>query len=98
MDGQKILQAAAVHRSFLAHTGVMPLRVDQDLLGPTAKQAFAHTLWLTGEVPSLVGEHREKAMRWVCFVQGVLWDRGLITTHVLKDLMRPEGSCYSPSA
>lgn len=95
MDGRKILQASTFYSSFLAHTGVAPVRADQDLLGPTAQQAFAHTLWLLSEVPVLVSDHREKAMRWVCFTQGVLWDRGLIKTRVLKDVMRPDGSTYS---
>ncbi len=95
MDGHKILQAAEFHRSFLLHTGVAPSRVDQDLLGPTAPQAFAHALWLVSEVPDLVEGHREKAMRWVCFTQGVLWRDGLICTRVLKDVMRPDGSTYS---
>jgi hypothetical protein len=95
VTGDKILQASTFHSSFLSHTGVVPARADQDLLGPTAQQAFAHTLWLMGEVPMLVGDHREKAMRWVCFVQGVLWDRGLIKTRVLKDVMRPDGTAYS---
>jgi hypothetical protein len=73
----------------------VPARADQDLLGPSAEQAFAHARWLIGEVPMLVRNHREKAMRWVCFTQGVLWDRGLIKTRVLKDVMRPDGSTYS---
>lgn len=98
MDGAKILQAANFHRSFLLHTGAVPVRADQDLLGPTKEQAFAHALWLTGEVPTLVEGHREKAMRWVCFVQGTLWRDGLITTRVLKDVMRPSDSTYDPRA
>ena len=97
MDGSKILQAAKFHRSFLLHTGVEPVRADQDLLAPSAQQAFAHTLWLVGEVPSLVTDHREKAMRWVCFTQGVLWDRGLTATRVLKEVMRPDGSIFNPA-
>ena len=92
MDGSTILSAAAFHRSFLAHTGIASARVDQDLLAPSAQTAFAHILWLTGEVPALVAAHREKAMRWVCFTQGVLWDRGLVTTRVLKDVMRPSST------
>ena len=95
MDGQKILPAATFQSSFLSHTGVAPNRADQDLLGPTRQQAFAHALWLVGEVPGMVADHREKAMRWVCFTQGVLWRDGLICTRVLKDVMRPDGSTYS---
>jgi hypothetical protein len=97
MDGHKILQASAFHRSFLSHTGVVPARADQDLLGPSRQQAFAHALWLVSEVPSLVDDQREKAMRWVCFTQGVLWRDGLICTRVLKDVMRPSESTYSSS-
>ena len=96
MDGNKILQAAAFHSSFLMHTGIVPCRADEDLLGPTAQQAFAHTLFMTGEIPLYVeSDHLNKAERWVSFVQGVLWDRGLIKTRILKNIMRPDGSTYS---
>jgi len=97
MNGDTLLHAATIHRSFLAHTGVSPIRADQDLILPTAPQVFAHTLWLLGEVPVLIEQNEiEKAMRWICFTQGTLWDRGLITTRVLRDLMRSVGLANDP--
>lgn len=95
MHGTTILQAALTHRSFLSHTGVTPIRIDQDLLGPTHKETFAHGLWLVEQVPAFVASERlEKAQRWLCFVQGMLWAEGLVTTRALKEVMRPPGSVY----
>ena len=33
-------------------------------------------------------ETREKAMRWLCFVQALLWTNGLATITSLKDMNR----------
>lgn len=95
MDGSTLLHAATIHSSFLAHTGVEPIRARDLLILPTAPEAFAHARWLLNEVPGFIAQGRlEKAQRWTCFVQGVLWDRGLTTTRFLKDAMRPPGSVY----
>lgn len=99
MDGQQLLKAAEFHRSFLSHTGVTPVRADQNLLNPTLEQAFAHTLFMTETVPLFVAEGRtQKAMRWICFTQGVLWDRGLVASRVLKEVMSPPRSLFDPRA
>ncbi len=98
MNRTEILHVANFHCSFLAHTGIVPARAHHDLFAPTYEQALAHALWLLHEVPQLVQEGRaKKATRWTCFVQGVLWDRGLTTTHVLKDLLRPDGTPFDPA-
>lgn len=99
MDGPKILEAAEYHSSFLSHIGVVPARADQDLLDPRNQQAFAHLLWMTGEVPHLVATgHEAKAMRWVCFAQGVLWKAGLATVRSLKNVNRDTAIPYDPAA
>lgn len=95
MDSRTLLHASTIHRTFLDHTGVKAARASSCLLLPTLPEAFAHTRWLITQVPSLIEQGRlEKAQRWTCFVQGVLWDRGLTTTRFLKDAMRPPGSVY----
>lgn len=99
MDGSQILKAAGFHSSFLMHTGVVPARADENLLGPTLQGALTHSLFLVSQVPLFVDEGRtDKAMRWTCFVQGVLWDRGLVNTRVLKSIMMPPGGTYDRSA
>jgi hypothetical protein len=34
-------------------------------------------------------ELRNKAMRWLCFIQGVLWIQGMFTINEMKDHNRP---------
>jgi len=99
MDGSQILKAAAFHSSFLMHTGVVSARADEDLLGPTLQEALAHSFYMVSQVPLFVEQVRtNKAERWTSFVQGALWDRGLIKTRVLKEVMMPQGSTYDRSA
>lgn len=99
MEASTILQASAFHRSFLLHTGAQACRVDENLLAPDQATAFAHSLWLVSEVPQLMAtDHREKAMRWLCFTQGALWRSGLVTIRILKDVMRPDGTVYDSRA
>ncbi len=96
MDGRKILQAAEVHRSFLAFTGVTPCRAAQDLLLPSRQQAFEHMLWMAGEIPLFVQDNQiGKAMRFLAFVQGSKWRGGEMVIRTGKDLNRPDGSTYS---
>jgi len=50
-----------------------------------------HLLYMLQETAKLVKEdRREKAMRWLGFVQGALWVAGLSTIEEMKDLNRPD--------
>lgn len=50
---------------------------------PDASQALAHAKWMCEEVHSMTDEG--KAMRWLCFVQGVLWMTGRRTIDQMRD-------------
>lgn len=51
-------------------------------LGPAE---FKHLYWMLSQIEFLIlGGKIEKAMRWVCFVQGVLWAIGKTS---IEDLM-----------
>lgn len=44
-----------------------------------------HLLWMCNELDKIVDEGRmEKAMRWLGFIQGALWEKGFFTIEELK--------------
>lgn len=59
---------------------------DQRLGLATWAKFHRHLLWLATEIPSLVQQGRlEKSFRWLGFIQGALWARGMITIEDLKN-------------
>ncbi len=64
-----------------------------DMLGGTAQSArltwradnLAHARWMCGEIKRLCEEEKtNKAMRWLGFVQGILWTMGVFTISELR--------------
>lgn len=49
---------------------------------------LAHVRWMTHEVQTWGEDHREKAHRWLGFVQGVLVARGLFSLGDVKEHSR----------
>jgi len=53
---------------------------------------LAHLNFMCSEGQKLIEEGRtEKAMRWLGFLQGVLWARGFYSLDDLKNHSRPDG-------
>jgi len=87
MTSEKIRQAFAACRALIVAN---PVRHG------TAHQ---HLAFMCGEGASYAEERREKAMRWLGFVQGALWRDGYATIDTLKNMNRPdvvpEGESYT---
>ncbi len=86
----KVLDACAYNlRTF--EVEVTPRRIDPCVYPEDRVDQFSHALWMIGETKKLLAEgRREKAMRWLGFIQGVLWSSGLISLKELKELNRPD--------
>lgn len=55
-------------------------------------QFLSHLLWMCDEATQFVKDgRRDKAFRWLGFIQGVLWARGLFTVQDLANHSRPDG-------
>lgn len=55
---------------------------------------FQHLRYMIGEMRGLIREERtEKVMRWLGFLQGVLWTKAVFSLDELKDHSRPD---YGP--
>jgi hypothetical protein len=49
-----------------------------------------HLSWMLDQIPDFLLEgKREKAMRWLGFVQGALWWLGMMTIDELKNMNKP---------
>ena len=58
-----------------------------------------HLLSMIPTIRGFIAEgRREKAMRWLGFMQGVLWAEGIYTLHELMDHNRPNNSEFDESA
>lgn len=96
MDDRQIRSAAKSLCGLPVFSGVTPTRVPSDLSRPTEAIAIAHILFLLREVPHHLDSGKTgKAVRWLCFAQGVLWAHGLAATGELKNLMRPKDTTYN---
>jgi hypothetical protein len=58
------------------------------LLAPTTT-AIRHALWMCHEALTFPPEKLEKKMRWLGFIQGVLWMTGVLTIEAAKQANMP---------
>ncbi|MFC1730798.1 hypothetical protein ACFL6I_10740 [candidate division KSB1 bacterium] len=87
MDNQKIIQSARIMRDEPLFKGVTPRRAD-----PKERDCdeLAHILFMLIEIENLVKDGRkEKAFRWLGFIQGVLWSLELKSIADLKNTNKP---------
>ena len=57
--------------------------------------ALRHCLWLCVEAQTWTEERREKAMRWLCWVQGVMWSIMDVDIAILKQWNAPDAVVQS---
>lgn len=80
MTGDKVKQAVDEMRSVAVekhgYNPPFPARFERDTW-PTAVDAMRHVLWMCDQVDGFVDAGRIwKAMRWLGFMQGVVWAHG----------------------
>ena len=64
---------------------------DPEASSPTRR--LSHLLWLSRDGLQLIEDNRrEKAMRWLGFLQGALWGLEMATVDELKSMNRPDDS------
>ena len=94
MTPEQIVDVVARYERDLTGRGVVPDRLPPSLL-PSAQTGLKHALWMCGEVRrQVMAGQVDKAMRWLGFVQGVLWMAGVSTI----DSMREDNSTMPDTA
>lgn len=80
MELKQIQEVAAKYRKMLPAAEV----VNDERICPRPLENFRHCAWMCDKIIS--GEFdQDKAMRWLCFVQGCLWSLGVKTINEMKD-------------
>ena len=72
-----------------------PARIDESepsshFSGPRLE----HLAWMLQEIRPWPEDKREKAMRWLGFVQGALWGMEFVTIEEMKRINMPEGATF----
>jgi len=89
MNKQKILDVLEVYENHLVRIGADNKEAFPDIY-PSKKQSINHLLTMISKIREFVEQGRkEKAFRWLGFMQGVLWTNGNFTLKELKDHNRP---------
>ena len=93
MTNEQIDAVITKYEEYLSVYGV-PMRYPSNGETPDPVDAARHALWMCAEARRfLQGGQREKADRWLGFVQGILWTFG----HYSIDDMRGHNTATPPS-
>lgn len=91
MTPQQVRDAARQYRALFEECGVKPRQHPDDKLA-SQPAIFEHCYWMCIEIDKLINQNIhskfEKAMRWLCFVQGCLWCYQQLTISNFKDQNR----------
>lgn len=73
-----------IREAFAACRALLPACVPPERGGPV----YSHLVFMCEEGASYAEHRREKAMRWLGFVQGTLWGLGISTIDEMKSMNR----------
>lgn len=92
MTDKKIVEVLSFYENTYLANGVQPVRWPAALVGPPKSVRFLqHIVWMCQEAKKFVAEGRkDKAFRWLGFIQGVLWTKGEYTIEELANHSRPD--------
>lgn len=90
MTSDQIIKALDRYIAFFKARGVIPLRSVPDYKDPNPNVASSHAHWMCLETLQFVIVQPAKAMRWLCFIQGVMWSHCGCTIEEFKDDNRSE--------
>lgn len=86
MNAEQIIKAVERYKDLLARRGVPSKRQNTAGVKPTETERLAHIGWMCESILVQVSEGSiQKAERWLCFVQGILWGEGLATIDSMRD-------------
>ena len=90
MDDAKYQEVIEGYRRFFAERGIIPVAFPHKLYNPRPDEMLAHCAQMLPKMEQFLAEGRVgKVNRWLGFIQGVLWSRGLRSLDDLKNVNRP---------
>ncbi len=91
MTKKKILEVITFYEEILKEMGFRSKRFAADKLPKNRVEVFGHLLNLMGRMKKLIKQGRkEKAFRWLGFIQGALWVSKVFTIKELKNHSKPK--------
>ncbi len=96
MTSEKILLACQRYKALITSSGRKEPEkfptdekiqaLERDCLLYNRNKSLLHVLWMCLEIEKLLQEgKRDKAERWLCFIQGVLWMNGICSIDEMRD-------------
>jgi len=93
MENEKILQVIGLYRDYFVKKGIKPIDFPHDDLPQRDEQILAHCHGMLSKMEAFVREgRRDKAFRWLGFIQGCLWSTGQYLLEDLRNHSRPDTS------
>ena len=92
MTSEQIIKALDRYLAHYAQDGEIPARFpSEEQMHSDPVLAVQHVLWMCHEAKKFAHASPAKAMRWLCFIQGVLWALEGFTIDEFKDDNRGPG-------
>ena len=89
MTDQKILEVLRLYEKHVAKMGAKKIKADFNAR-PIADDDINHLATMIPQMREFIKANgREKVMRWLGFVQGVLWNKGEFTLNELRNHNKP---------
>jgi hypothetical protein len=87
MDPTQIIEVSSNYKNLLQSIGAHPKKCDTSLNTNSGDPCiYDHCLWMCQVIDGFVSSgESEKALRWVCFIQGVLWSTGLLNIDSMRE-------------
>lgn len=90
MDDAKIRKVLRMYRRELIKRGAKPVSIHHEKIPRTSDEKLDHILGMIPKMYKFLNEgRREKVMRWLGFIQGVLWATKVYSVDELKNHNRP---------
>lgn len=100
MTPERIVEMTEKYEEVLRRIGTQPVEVDKALVSPNMSKAFQHVMWMMPEVRKIVAAgKKDKAERWLCWAQGVMWFSGFFSINDQREHNRtpdPEVQIKTP--
>ena len=91
MTAEKILEIVEVYRKFFEERHIKKIDYPHDKLLMSKIEGLRHCHGMLDKIVEFVREgKKEKACRWLGFIQGYLWGQGIYTLNNLKNHNRPD--------
>jgi len=83
MNQVQVLKVVQEYEKQLTAMGYAPSKYEQKSIIPSNAAKLSHASWMCTEIPQL--DSLEKQMRWLGFLQGVLWSCHVHTIDEMRE-------------